>query len=78
MCEAVERVFDRMMRHTDRVFASDEIESIKRGIKRCLDNGFTETEAVRYCRNFEEYNPELSEKTALARMAAITQVDGQK
>jgi len=39
MCEAVERVFDRMMRHTDRVFASDEIESIKRGIKRCLDNG---------------------------------------
>ena len=72
MCEAVERVFNRMMRLTDRSFTVGEVDSIKRGIKLCLDNGFTETEAVRHCRNFEEYDPEIPEDRALARMAEVT------
>ena len=72
MHEAIERVFDRMMRLTDRTLDAGEIESIKRGIRRCLENEFTETEAVRHCRCFEEYNPDLPEDRALARMAAIT------
>jgi hypothetical protein len=72
MSESVENVFNRMMRLTDRELDAGEIESIKRGIKQCLDNGFTETEAVRHCRCFEEYNPDLAEDVALSRMAAIT------
>jgi hypothetical protein len=72
MLDGINRVFDRMVRLTDRVLTVEEKESILRGIKECLYNGFTETEAVKYCRNFEEYNPDLEEDVALKRMAAIT------
>jgi hypothetical protein len=60
-----------MLRISDRTFTQDELKSIRNGIGRCLDQGFSETEAVQYCRNFEEYNPELPEERALAKMKAV-------
>lgn len=66
-----DRVLVRMLRVTDRTYSADDLASIRRGIDQVLDAGFTEDEAVRYCRNFEEYEPDLPEERALARMRAV-------
>lgn len=47
-------------------------ESILSCINECYTDGFTETDAVRYTKHLEHYNPEIKEEPALAVMNAIS------
>lgn len=65
----IDSVFARLSRFNS--IAEEDRESILRVIRLCLENGFTTGETVRYCRCFEEVNPDLDECIALDRMAKI-------
>ena len=55
------------------VLSPEDLRSMVKTASWCLENGFTDTETVKYCRCCEEVNPTLEEDRALARMRALTE-----
>jgi hypothetical protein len=67
----INSIVTRLLRCTDRTIPPEDIDSIKLGVEQTVKRGFTDDEAFRYARNFEEFNPRLSERVACARMNTI-------
>jgi len=64
-----ERV-DKLLRRLGEIEESD-IESVKQHVSQLIEEKWTDSEILSYCRQTEEVNPHLEEEPACAKMSEI-------